>query len=379
MMNWKYWSWQITRSIPLAICAAALLGTAGLFTLNAFTMAFTASTKIVLERPLDLSGTSIVQRTTAEVQHLQLLIHAMSTPSSETQPLTLFESKIETSRDKPTYLELTMTQPSASQAIDALQSLSHRIQEQSEAIQLKRENSSIAKFQARAKSTEITLTASRETLATHLDGKPDSSLEELRKTSAALRGRLLNSPSDMATNPNLAKLYTELEIAKGVYSDAHPKVRLIRTKIVRAQDEGNPEKINAIFRSSIVRQLELVDVAITNHVKFRTEEQRLTQHIETASTENRIANDNLSKALQAIHSNHIHLKVVDRAGLSGRDPIQVRTTLLALLFLCSMAAGLAVLAMRIKFDSRLRRPEDLYKKLGLTPFATLPDLGPSLG
>ena len=49
------------------------------------------------------------------------------------------------------------------------------------------------------------------------------------------------------------------------------------------------------------------------------------------------------------------------------------------LLLVAIAAALGTIMLRIRFDHHLRRPCDLHSTLGLTPFATLPDLGPSLG
>ena len=57
MFDWRYWRWQITRNLPIAVVVALLVSASGWAILNATPPKYTASSRIVLERQIGIAST----------------------------------------------------------------------------------------------------------------------------------------------------------------------------------------------------------------------------------------------------------------------------------------------------------------------------------
>ena len=167
--------------------------------------------------------------------------------------------------------------------------------------------------------------------------------------------------------------------ARGIYSDTHPKVKLIQRRISAALHASSNNPTTGVSDTAAAEQIAVIDGLMLQHANFETETHRLEQAVTNATTLNEIALEKLSAVQAATDANRIKLKIVEDTALSGRNPETTRRALLVSLAVASCLAAIATVAVRIKLDGRLRRPHDLQRTLGLTPFATLPNLGPSLG
>ena len=381
MFEWGYWRWQIIRCLPLGIVSALLLAATGWSVLEANPPKYTASARIVLERNVGLGGTSKAQRTPEEVQHLQVVAHALKADFSATQLSTdaPFDANIESSRDKPTYLTIKSTMPDATAAVALVQTLSLRAIELSNGFQQQSTDLKVNKLRESLRDATARLTTAEGDLRSHSNQAPDLRIEELQDQASRLRATLRAAESKSAPeNPEVAKLYGDLATARGLYSDLHPKVRLIKTRIDKAINQRPAGQTGQDLR--VVKQrIQDIDAQIVAGKDHQVTTGRLNAAVSSAKARVEATDDRLQAAMQANEANRITLRVVKDASLTGRNPAKVRVALLATIGLAALLLAIGVAALRIRFDARLRRPRDLHDALGLTPFATLPDLGPSLG
>ena len=383
MFNWRYWRWQIIRSAPLAVAVALLVAILGRAALNATPLKYTASARIVLERQIGVASTPKAQRTTEEVQHLQVIIHALKTVISDeitdsegTENDTSFDLKIETNLDKPTYLLIETTMPNASAAITFADSLSARAAEISEAAQQRQIDTSLNKLRVDFDENERLSQQALDTLNAHQDRAPILQIDDLRQQASQLHAELQTATLCKAPdNLALENLRADLAIARGLYSDLHPKVRLIQTRITRALTQRLPDQpIEALQQ-----QLQGLETQISASEAYQKTSHRLQVGLANVTAATQAAQDRLGAAEHAREASRMHLKIVQDATLTGRSPEKIQAMLLSAILLTSLFAAIAAVALLISSDRHLRRPRDLHRTLGLTTFATLPDLGPSFG
>lgn len=380
MIDWRYWRWQVSRNLPLALIVAAAIAAAGWFVITSMPMTYAASSRIVLERAMGLVGRSKAQRTAEEVQHLQLVIHAMKSDADVFSADDNIELKIETSRDKPTYLYVEATAHSAPQAVAIIKALSDQSIAVSNSTQQRHANTSLEGFRAQLNATQLTLKQARAALSLHLNDAPKVTIEHLRAQAAQLRSVARNAPSDTTlVSPELQALNAQLVAARGLYSDAHPKVKLIQRRISQTVDHSPSTQISNPSKAAAEDQIAALDKLMIQHGIFSAETHRLEQDVANAATLNKVALDKLGAVQSANDASRIQMKIVEDPALTGRDPAKTRLALLIALALAALIAVATTIALRVRLDNRLRRPHDLQRSLGLTPFATLPDFGPSLG
>ncbi|WP_281858189.1 hypothetical protein [Litoreibacter halocynthiae] len=386
MFEWGYWRWQIIRCLPLGIVSALLLAATGWSVLEANPPKYAASARIVLERNVGLGGTSKAQRTPEEAQHLQVVAHALKADFSATQSKAAqlstdapIDANIESSRDKPTYLTIKSTMPDATAAIALAQTLSLRAIELSNGFQQHATDLAVNKLRESLHNATARLTTAEMDLRSHSNQSPDLRIEELQDQASRLRATLRAAESKSAPeNPEVAKLYADLATARGLYSDLHPKVRLIKTRIDKAIKQSPADQTGQDLRF-VKQRIQDIDAQIVASKDHQAITDRLNAAVSSAKARVEAADDRLQAAMHANEANRITLKVVKDASLTGRNPAKMRVALLATIGLAALLLAIVVAALRIRFDARLRRPRDLHDALGLTPFATLPDLGPSLG
>ncbi|WP_147436009.1 hypothetical protein [Litoreibacter meonggei] len=336
-----------------------------------------------MERQIGMVSTSKVQRSSEEMQHLQVVVHTLKAAMNDIDPKAKlaeidenFDLKVESSRDKPTYLFVQSTMPSPAAAIGLANSLATRAMAMSDATQQAEIDRSLTKLRTVLAGNLNRLNLVRETLSAHLSEAPTTEIDDLRARASQLRAELLKISADTPVqSPALKKLYSELSAARGLYSDLHPKIRLIRTRIARSERQslvGQPIE-------GLQKQLHDLEAQVIAGRVFQEKSHQLEQEVGTANTATKRAQDKLSSAERLSESNRMQLKVVQDAALTGRSQEEIRAWLLAAVTLASLLAAIGAVALRIRLDRHLRHPRDLHRALGLTPFATIPDLGPSLG
>jgi capsular polysaccharide biosynthesis protein len=386
MFDWRYWRWQITRNLPIAVVVALLVSASGWAILNATPPKYTASSRIVLERQIGIASTYKTQRTSEEVQHLQVVIHAVKAAISGaisdpkfTEGEQSFDMKIESSRDKPTYLLVESTMPNSAAALGLVQSISARAIEVSETAQQQYIANSLNKLRAKLDEGQTRLTQARNSLRAHQNVGPTVEIDDLLEQTSQLRAELqAMTPGTVTNRPALEKLNSELANARGLYSDLHPKVRLIQARIARALTQRPTNLSNEQLRLILQKRLESLGTQIAANKAYQATSHRLELEVANAAAATQGTLNTLSAAELAGETSLMRLKVVQDASLTGRSQEKIRAGLLAAIVLTALFAAGGAIALRVKFDRHLRRPRDLHRTLGLTPFATLPDLGPSL-
>lgn len=387
MFDWRYWRWQLIRTFPLAAAVVLVVALCGWSALTAIPPKYTASARIVLERQIGLPSGSKAQRTTEDVQHLQLVIHALhksisdsNAGSKNTVADQSFDLKIESSRDKPTYFVVKTKMPSELAAITLAASLSTRAMEISEDTQQALVDNALGKLRADVTKSQSLEAQARNALNTRLNNAPATLIDDLRAQASELRKQLRETQPDMAPDsPVLETLYADLATARSLYSDLHPKVRLIRVRIERALTQHPSDQSGDTLQLAMQKRLQDLETQLKVGEAFQTMSRRLQLDVASSVAATQLVEDALRSMELALTSNRMRLKVVKDAGLIGRSPAAIRMALLAAIMLASLLAALGAVAIRIRFDRHIRRPRDLHRALGLTPFATLPDFGPSLG
>ncbi|WP_298259276.1 hypothetical protein [uncultured Litoreibacter sp.] len=382
MIEWKYWRWQIMRNLPAAIIAALLTAIAGWFAIDAFPINQKASARIVLERKIGMVSGPKAQRTTEEVQHLQVVIHALRTgwsdAGAETGGRPDVNLKIETARDKPTYLLIETSATDADAAVSGTHALVEQAIAVSDTTQQSRTESALAKYRTNYDLAQNQLTQGRAALSSHLAKAPATQVETLRGQVSKLRAQLLSAETGRTfENPELEKLYKELEAASGIYSDIHPKVRLLQTRIARAK-----AKITAPTRiqtQDLLERIQLVNDKLAEGTAFNETTRQLQREIEVQSIAAQSTFDALVSAERASEASTIGFKIIQDATITSHRQERLRDALLVALAFFTLAVAAATVALKIRFDRPIRRPVDLQRSLGISTFATLPDLGPSLG
>jgi capsular polysaccharide biosynthesis protein len=387
MLDWGYWRWQIIRNVPLAAVVALLVFASGWVVLDAIPPKYTASARIVLERQFGISSTSKAQRTSEDVQHLQVVIYAvrtslgsMNSDSDLVESETSFDLTIESSRDKPTVLLVKSTLPDSSSAIAFTHSLSDRAIGISDAVQQAHIDDTLNVLRAKLDANQARLVQAQGTLNARRDDAPEFETENLQKLAARLRSDLhAIAVGQVPDGPALGQLYDDLATARGLYSELHPKVRLLQSRIEHALSLRNSSHHQDQIRIKLREQIETVDAQVAASKAYQTALQQIELEVTNAAAATQNAQDVLSAAEVTSRANRMHLKVVQATSLIGRDPEKIRAGLFIAVTLGALFAAIGAIAVRVKFDRHIRRPRDLQRTLGLTPFATLPDLGPSLG
>lgn len=379
MVEWGYWRLQVLRNLPIAMTVAFIVASFGWLGLRYIPIEHTAAARLVLERQVGLTGSPKAQRTSEEVQHIQSVIHALTAEIGGSDSVETYTLDVQTSRDKPTYLYVTATKPAAQKSVALVQTLSKRGVEISDTLQAKQIAAALSRLQDRLNDSQIKLSRAQDALATHRSNAPTWQLDTLREQAALARAALRTHETKTAQeSPALTKLTADLAAARSLYSDIHPKVRLIRARIEQAQRTAATNAPLPTPAQPMVQRLLDLDAQIAGQVQYAAVTRQLEQAFDAASFASTVAHDALSTAQSKHLANRIRLKVVEDANLIGRGEDSMRDILHGVILLAALAAAGVVLVLRIKFDARLRRPSDLHRTLGLVPFATLPDLGPSL-
>ncbi|EPX77525.1 GumC domain-containing protein [Litoreibacter arenae] len=366
MLDWGYWRWQAARNLPLFVIIVVTITAVGWTAINAIPPEHTVSSRIILERSLGLGGAPKAQRSAEEVQHLQLILHELGVVGQS--PDTPVEFKIESSRDKPTYLSISSTQSSAVAALTAVRAAETAVIEQGEKT---RRDGTLSALTNQISRHETSLTQANKALAAHESQPLTGSEQGLERQADQLRARIERGPVEDAA---ITKLRIDLAVAQSIYSDTHPKLRQLRDRLSR-----QPEAAGDDWHAQLQSQLDRTLAALTDLRSYQATASRLEGEVTTATSALREAQDALVAAQLAQDANRINLRVVENAALDSADPRKARLAMLLGTLLAAVLAAVAGIWLRVRIDPRVRRPRDMRNALGLTPFATLPDLGPSLG
>lgn len=392
MMDWGYWRWQVLRNLPLAMVLLAGFSFAIWSAVSAMPSRHYATARLVLERPIGVSETPKLQRNAEDIQHLQIVSHSLKSkirpetvmapehPSAPPAANEGFALKIESDRGKPTYLEIKAEASDPILATALATQISDQAIEHSAMLQQARVEVSLAKLRDQLVAQKDGLKRAQQEVSAYGANVPSHTPSELRVLAAQLRSQASSLAVErLPESPVLAKLNVDLAVAKGLYSDLHPKVRLIRSRISQELSQQKSSELDDATRFALAARLSQIEVRIETADAAFLIQKSLEQDVAVATTGRNQALTMLNAAQLRAEANSMHLKEVQTATLENDGGARKRMALFVVLALAALLVTMGAIWLRIRTDQRLRRPVDLKRTLGITPFATLPDLGPSLG
>ncbi|NNK77532.1 MAG: hypothetical protein HKP40_02350 [Litoreibacter sp.] len=219
----------------------------------------------------------------------------------------------------------------------------------------------------------------------------NANLNQLLARRARLQEKLLEiagpafrKPVQAMKHREVLRLEAELVSALGRYPEQHPEVqqRQDALKVIARQLELAKElKRDTTIGRDLHHELQQVNSWIEKVPANSVQLAWLQNEYDYAEREHRVATQRLSEAsirAQAeLQQEGQRLSVIEFARAPELKPNQKKLAALVLGIVASIGLGLGVAALLNRFDRRLRRPQDMIKRLGLTPFATLSTL--SLG
>lgn len=390
MTDWQYWRWVTLRNTPLVVIIFTATLAAGVLGLRALPKDYTATSRTVLETPLALSETPKAARAAQDIQHLQLVVHHLQSSASRAQIASelgvaadsisqdAIALSIESGRDKPTFLTIAASAATPRMAVALSQAIARQSITLSGQLQDDRVEASLVKLVDMAEGHERAATAARLAYDARPGAHgpdPDRALAELVERAANLRDRINGSvPQTSTLDAGMARLQRELAEARGLYSDRHPTVRILQQRI--SLEGGAPVATPAL--STLPDQLAALEQQIAQARSDIATSARLEQALAKAERDREQSQDTLVTARLRGEEGFAHLKLVEDPSLPLTGSDGKRAAVLLALVLLAAGLAAAVVALRQKLDRKIRRPADLVGALGITPFATLPDFGPSL-
>ncbi|MFY0693111.1 MAG: hypothetical protein JXR14_14455 [Paracoccaceae bacterium] len=217
-----------------------------------------------------------------------------------------------------------------------------------------------------------------------------ANLNQLLARRARLQERLLEvsgsafrTPVQAVKHREVLRIEADLILALARYPERHPEVERLQgllQGIERQLDLAKSLKRDTAIGQDLQRQLEQVNSWIEEIPENSVQLDLLQNEYELAETQHREATQRLSeakiRARAELHQEGQKLSIIEFARAPDVKPNQKKLAMLALGIAASIGLGLGCALLLDRFDRRLRRPEDMIRRLGLTPFATLSPISP---
>lgn len=201
-----------------------------------------------------------------------------------------------------------------------------------------------------------------------------ATLSEQRKTLSA-QASVVPAPRKMTAAQ--ARLQSDLDAARAIYSDQHPKIQLLQTKLNRLgstpatappKHAGLTEKLadlDASLAAIPANELKLQALQ-RDHDLSEAQYKSAVSRLEAAAIEERIA----------MRENGDRLSIIEHAQLPDLQGGSRHRLILAFGLALSVLTALATAFLRARADPYMRRPFDLESGLGLRAYAVIPTLKP---
>lgn len=388
MTQWRYWRWQVLRNLPLVVGVSVVVAVFGNTVIGLMPQQQTAMSRLVLETPLAFNETPRAARSSQDMQHLQVVVHSLMSLEGRTEiaqsigidvpSRTRLEAKINAGRDKPTNLIITAHAGQAKAAGNLAAAASQFAMLESGRLQRDRVEASLTNLKSLVRKQSNALVQANQNLA-DLTGPPEQDLKlqltRLEQKAQQITSQITGKTAQVVpTDPALLALQKELSKAVGIFSDRHPKVRLLRSRITQL----STVPINVQDPKPLEQQRDLLRAEIASLTQAQSKHESATIAQADASSRLVQSKDALTQARLRGERSIARLKLIEDANLQTASRQKRQMALYAALAVIAMALAAVAAVMRVRSDRRLRRPFDLTKSLGLTPFATIPHLGPSL-
>ncbi|WP_146174216.1 hypothetical protein [Litoreibacter ponti] len=347
------------------------LATLGITALKAIPQNFVAESRLALETPLALASAPKATRTADHIQHLQTVVHGLRAEfGPEDDRLSL---SIESAREKPTILVIRSKMKTERDSLAFVNDVSAKAIAASDTSQRTRIDSALEKLrQIEGLEGEKVKKAT----ARLAEFRPEQTRtpEELSLQLDALRRELESAKQiKIIQSPEIQKLTQELANARALYSDQHPAIKLLN-----AQIEHGTAQPTAPILADLEDRVASATTALARAQDDERQRADLEAQVAIASAAHLRAQDALAEARLKGDASFRPFNVIEDATaqpeISAKKLLAARIAILGI----SALAAIGLIAMRFKLDRRVRRPRDLARGLGIAPFATLPDLGPSL-
>ena len=168
----------------------------------------------------------------------------------------------------------------------------------------------------------------------------------------------------------------ELDNARAIYSDQHPKVQTLLSRIAELEPEAaDPNTRVAALAlqklDTLLAQIPMNALALKalerDHQRAEAQYETAISRLESAAIEQRIA----------LRTESDQLTLVERAIQPDMPEGPQQKIIWALGGALALILAAVTAAILAKSDKYIRRPKDLQMGLGLTPYAVIPNMRPA--
>ncbi|WP_299304802.1 hypothetical protein [uncultured Litoreibacter sp.] len=386
-----YLRWAILRQLPIGLATATLVLALTVAALTVLPARYTATARLLVEASSVSANARAVADTQTDAAHLQNIENRLMTQSrlarltrdlsltisaEELREAALFE--VISGRGKATTLTISVTNADADLATVATNGLADEVLKENRIIRTERAEDALGFFRQEVTNRKLRLDVQFEKLLAFKDAHAGSLPEDAARHIDRRKDLLAQQtavPTRPAMTPDQRRLMSEISAARSVYSDQHPKVKLL---VARLGSVATGQALSTAENPLIADALSRVDAQLAaipsnglalkaltrDHDLAENQYKQAVSRLEAAAIEERIA----------LRTNGDRLSIVERAALPDSPTGPRQKVLLAggigLAFLLAIAAAV----LRARGDPHLRRSRDLEVGLGLRPYAVIPNM-----
>lgn len=387
----KYYRWQVIRQIPVFICVAALVAAATWAIMQWLPPKYAPAARLLMSatsvsqdatNPSDAGGAAHLQNIETRLMtqmRLRAFAQELAAPMDPDAFRDAIDFDIQSGRGVSTTLTVTVSSSDAGFATAAANRLATEVLNEHRKIKTERAEDALSFFRQEVASSEARLdqkyAALEAFLATNVGSLPNDAAkyQDQRKD---LLTRLGVKPEPTQRAAIRKRLEAELDSVRAIYSDQHPNVQTLRSRIAELDPVSADPNASLAARAlteldTLLAQIPMNALALQ---ALERDHQRAEAQYETAIT--RLESAAIGQRI-ALRTESDQLTIVERAIRPETPEGPQQKIILALggalaLILASVAA--AILA---RSDKYIRRPKDLQTGLGLTPYAVLPNMRPA--
>ena len=391
--DFRYMRWAILRQLPIVtLIALGLIAATGLVA-TVIPATYTATARLLVEATAVSNDQRATYDSSSSAAHLQNIENRLLTQTRLQSVIDRLQvaQNVEDLRDATTFetlsgrgkattmtIDVTLTDPELAARVANL--MAEDVLAEHQIIRTERANEALKFFRQEVADRKSTLDGEFSKLfafkSAHAGALPEDAARyhDQRKT---LVSQLVPRAPLRVTSTAEQRLRTELSAARAIYAEQHPVVQALEAKIARFDPVSAPD-VNA--DPALLQQLTQLDAALAaipgNGVRLDT----LQRDYDLAEVQYTSAVDRLEAAAVeeriALRSKGERLSLVERAALPDAPSGPRQKIILASGILLSFLITIGVGILRARADTRIRRPKDLERALGLMPYAVIPQMKP---
>ena len=387
--NLKYLLWRVARHTPSTLAIASIGVFATLSGLQFLPQSYEAETTLLVEtsnvsndprRPTD----SVI--TTAQLQQIEThlmtktrlksLIDELNGDITAEDLLSQTSFDITSGRERATTISVSVTNEDGVFAAATANALAQQIIAEHQAMDARRIDASLQFFRQEVTTTRAALEVAFQSLLQFKTDKagelPNDAPRYLDQRKALLLQRI-PAPQPARPDPAQTRLMNELKAAEARLSANHPRLRFLRAQIDQAEPTAQRRPVPADPKAREIARLDLALARIPAnglrlealedaHKMAQDQYESAVSRLEAAAIEERIA----------LLAEGPRISIVEAATPPAlpAGPRQKIALAAGIALSCILALIFAIL--RARTDPILRRSQDLFEALKISPYAVIP-------